>query len=207
MRYSARANLADAVAEYQARVKLLGADEVASDDYASNLYYALLYSRRFEELREALKPRAPSVAQRALIIATIAAEQGSARAIEASRTLLTSESDRRSALTTAGGFLTRLREYSYAADLIETGARGETTTAATTQRIAMLRKTHRIEIASIEPTDPRERVLRSFAEMLSNDDGAQLQLLLSGRTRVLEVPCSTSTKNTRGRARAPGTAA
>jgi transglutaminase-like putative cysteine protease len=186
VRYSTQANLTDAVAEYQARVQLLGTDDSANDDYASNLFYALLYSRRFEELREALKPRAPNITQRALIITTIAAEQGSARAIEASRTLLSSESDRRSALTTAGGFLTRLREYSHAADLIEAGARGETTTAATTQRIAMLRKTHRIDVATIEPTDPRGVVLRSFAEMLSSDDGERLQALLSGRTRVFE---------------------
>jgi hypothetical protein len=35
----------------------------------------------------------------------------------------------------------RLREYSSAGDLIEASTRGQTTTAASTQRIAMLRKT------------------------------------------------------------------
>lgn len=187
VRYSARANLSEAVAEYQVRAKLLGGEEAADDDYASNLFYALLYSRRFEELREALRPRAPSIAQRALILTTIAAEHGGARAIEASRTLLSGEEDRRAALTSAGGFLTRLREYSAAADVIEAGSRGQKTTAATTQKIALLRKTRRIDVAAIAATDPRGVVLRSFAEMLSEDRGGdRLRALLSRRSRELD---------------------
>ncbi len=53
------------------------------------------------------------------------------------------QSDRRTALASAGNLLVRLREYSSAADLIEASTRGQTTTAASTQRIAMLRKTQR----------------------------------------------------------------
>ncbi len=183
VRYSPRANLSEAVAEYQVRVKLSGEDG-ADDDYANNLYYALLYSRRFEELREALRLQPPGAAQRALILTTLAAEHGSPRAIEASRTMISSEVDRRAALTSAGGFLTRLREYPAAADLIEAGARGQTTTAAVTQKVALLRKTRRIDVASVEATDPRGVVLRSFAELLSGDRGGdRLRALLSRRTR------------------------
>jgi Flp pilus assembly protein TadD len=187
LRYSERASLDEAVAEYRARAKLLSAEDAAGDDYASNLFYALLYSRRFDELREALRPRSPSVAQRALILATVAAEHGGARAIEASRTLLGSETDRRAALTSAGNFLTRLREYPAAADLIEAGARGQTTTAATTQRIALLRKTRRIDVETTASTDPRGVVMRAFAEMLAGDrDGDRLQALLSRRSAALD---------------------
>ena len=187
VRYSERSDLAAAVDVYQARAKLLTAEDAADDDYASNLFYALLYSRRFDELREALRPRSPGVTQRALILATIAAEHGGARAIEMSRTLLNSEADRRAALTSAGNFLTRLREYSAAADLIEAGARGQTTTAATTQRIALLRKTRRIDVASISSTEPRGVVLRSFAEMLAEDGGGErLKTLLSRRSAALD---------------------
>ncbi len=76
----------------------------------------------------------------------------------------------------------RLREYSSAADLIEASTRGQTTTAATTQRIAMLRKTQRNDGKAIEPTDPRGVVLRWFVELLaidSNDDGLR-RLLAPG---------------------------
>ena len=44
----------------------------------------------------------------------------------------------------------RAREYPSAADLIEASTRGQATTAATTQRIAMLRKTHRHDGTKIE---------------------------------------------------------
>ena len=70
-------------------------------------------------------------------------------------------------LTCAGNLLVRLREYSSAADLIEASTRGQTTTAATTQRIAMLRKTQRNDGKLIQPTDPRGVVLRWFVELLA----------------------------------------
>ena len=57
VRYSPKANLDEAIAEYQARRKLLSEDDAKSDDYANNLYYVLLYARRFAELREALPGR------------------------------------------------------------------------------------------------------------------------------------------------------
>ena len=119
VRYSAKANLDEAIVEYQARRKLLGEQEARSDDYANNLYYALLYAQRYADLRETLRQAGPSLTQRALMITTIAAEHGGAAAIEASRALVSSEQDRRSALASAGNILTRLREYKAAADLIE----------------------------------------------------------------------------------------
>jgi tetratricopeptide (TPR) repeat protein len=117
-----------------------------------------------------------------LLITTIAAERGGAAAIEASRSLVSSEQDRRSALASAGNILTRLREYQAAADLIEASTRGQTTTAANTQRIALLRKTEKVDARAIEPVDPRGVVLRSFGELLAPDgDRAAFRRLLSRR--------------------------
>lgn len=181
VRYSARANLAEAIAEYQARRKLLSDEDTKSDDYANNLFYALLYAQRYPELREALRRQPPGVAQRALLITATAAEQGGAAGLAASRELLSSESDRRAALASAGNILVRLREYQSAAELIEAGTRGQTTTAANTQRIAMLRKTRRVD-AAIEPVDPRSVVLRSFVELGSAGDTAGFRKLLSRRS-------------------------
>jgi transglutaminase-like putative cysteine protease/tetratricopeptide (TPR) repeat protein len=182
VRYSAKANLDEAIVEYQARRKLLSEQEARSDDYANNLYYALLYAHRYADLRETLRQAGPSLTQRALLITTIAAERGGAAAIEASRSLVSSEQDRRSALASAGNILTRLREYQAAADLIEASTRGQTTTAANTQRIALLRKTRKVDARTIEPADPRGLVLRSFGELLApGGDRAAFRALLSRR--------------------------
>lgn len=182
VRYSSRANVGEAIAEYQARRKLLSAEEIRSDDYANNLYYALLYAGRYTDLRNALRDEPAGLAQRALTITAIAAEQGGPAAIEVARTLVSGESDRRSALASAGNILTRLRAYPAAADLIEASTRGQTTTAANTQRIALLRKTTRNDGRDIQVTDPRSVVLRSFVELLKHrDDGAAFRALLSRR--------------------------
>ncbi|HTU67934.1 MAG TPA: DUF3857 domain-containing protein [Steroidobacteraceae bacterium] len=182
VRYSAQANVAEAITEYQARRKLLSDEDARSDDYANNLYYALLYAGRYAELRTTLENEPASLAQRALTITAIAAERGGPAAIDASRELVSGESDRRSALASAGNILTRLRAYAAAADLIEASTRGQTTTAANTQRIALLRKTSRNDGRDIAPVDPKSVVLRSFAELLAQrDDGAAFRALLSRR--------------------------
>jgi transglutaminase-like putative cysteine protease len=183
VRYSGRANLDQAIAEYQARRALLSDQDAKSDDYANNLYYALLYAHRYDELRETLRTQPAGLAQRALTITAIAAQHGGTQAAESARTMISGESDRRTALASAGNILTRLREYAAAADLIEASTRGQTTTAANTQRIALLRKTTRNDGRGIEPVDPKGVVLRSFVELLSNHDGAaRFRALLSRRS-------------------------
>ncbi len=183
VRYSLRANVNEAIAEYQARRELLPDGDAKSDDYANNLYYALLYAHRYEELRETLRAQPAGLAQRALTITALAAERGGAHAAEVARELMSGESDRRAALASAGNILTRLREYAAAADLIEASTRGQTTTAANTQRIALLRKTTRNDGSGIRASDPKGVVLRSFVELLSSRDGvARFRALLSRRS-------------------------
>jgi tetratricopeptide (TPR) repeat protein len=185
-RYSASANMDEAITEYQARRKLLTEEDTKNDDFTNNLYYALLYAHRFGELRTTLRTQPPSVAQRALLITAMAAEHGGAKALAASRELISGETDRRAALASAGNILMRLREYQSAADLIEASTRGQTTTAANTQRIAMLRKTSRNDGSSIQASDARGVVLRSFVELLgANKNPAALQALMSRRSLYL----------------------
>jgi transglutaminase-like putative cysteine protease len=186
VRYSPKSNLGEAIAEYQARRKVLNDDDARSDDYANNLYYALLYAHRYADLRELLRRQPASVAQRALLMTAIGAESGGPAAIEFARAAVSSEADRRTALASAGNILMRLREYSAAADLIEASTRGQTTTAANTQRIALLRKTKKQDGAKFETKDPRGVVLRSFAELLSpGRDPHGFRALLSKRSAAL----------------------
>jgi hypothetical protein len=187
VRYSALANLDEAITEYQARRALLSDEDAKTDDYSNNLYYALLYARRYPDLRAILRTQPASLAQRALTITALAAERGGAPAAELARELVSGEADRRAALASAGNILTRLREYAAAADLIEASTRGQTTTAANTQRIALLRKTTRNDGSGIEAADPRGVVLRSFVELLSKRDGAmRFRALLSRRSGDLQ---------------------
>ena len=183
VRYSPLANLDEAIGIYQQRRKLLSDDEAKNDDYANNLYYTLLYAHRYADLRDTLRQAKPTLPQRALYVTTLAAERGGAAAIEASRQLISGEADRRTALASTGNILTRLREYQAAADLIEASTRGQTTTAAQTQRIALLRKTTRMDGTTMQPVDPRSVVLRSFGEMFSQPrNPAGFRKLLSRRT-------------------------
>ena len=167
VRYSPESDLDEAISNYQLRRALLSEEDAKDDDYANNLLYALLYAHRYGELREALRKLPPGATQRALTLAAIGAESGSAEALEFARGLSTDASDRRTALASAGNLLVRLREYSSAADLIEASTRGQATTAASTQRIAMLRKTQRSDGKPAPLVDPRGVVLRWFVDLLA----------------------------------------
>lgn len=168
-RYADKSSLELAVSEYQARAKLLG-ESRKSDRYTDNLYYSLLYLGRFGEARDLLKKENPTSTRRALTLAAIAGADGSAKAIEAARDIAGNEADRRTALKSAGGILTNLREYRPAADLIEASARGQSTTAADTQRIALLRRMAPSERDDIPVTDPRSVVLRAFSLLMSANE-------------------------------------
>jgi transglutaminase-like putative cysteine protease len=188
VRYAPGANLEAAISTYRLRRELLSEEDAQDDKFTRNLSYALFYARRFPELREELRRQSPGATQRALMLAAIAAESGGVKALEFARGLSSDESDRRAALASAGNLLVRVREYSSAADLLEASTRGQATTAATTQRIATLRKTQRTDGKTIEPVDPRGLVLRWFAELLAlEDDEAGLRRLLApGSESVLE---------------------
>jgi transglutaminase-like putative cysteine protease/tetratricopeptide (TPR) repeat protein len=188
VRYSPKSDLEEAISNYQLRHALLSEEDAKDDSYANNLLYALLYAHRYGELREALRKLPPGATQRALTLAAIGAESGGAKALEFARDLSIDASDRRTALASAGALLVRLREYPSAADLIEASTRGQTTTAATTQRIAMLRKTQRRDGKTFEPADPRGVVLRWFVELLAtetNEDGLR-KLLAPGSEFVVD---------------------
>ncbi|HEY6125113.1 MAG TPA: transglutaminase family protein, partial [Steroidobacteraceae bacterium] len=192
VRYAPGANLEAAISLYRLRREQLSEEDAGDDKYTRNLSYALFYARRYADLREELRKQSPGATQRALTLAAIAAEggagSGSAKALELARGFSGDESDRRTALTSAGNLLVRVREYSSAADLLEASTRGQATTAATTQRIATLRKTQPNDGKAIEPTDPRGVVLRWFAELLAvdSDDGGLRRLLVPGSEALLE---------------------
>jgi transglutaminase-like putative cysteine protease/tetratricopeptide (TPR) repeat protein len=178
-RYADKAGLALAVVEYRARAKLMGETQ-QSDRYTDNLYYSLLYLRRFAEARDLLKKESPTTARRALTLAAIAGADGSAKAVDAARELV-SESERRNVLKSAGGILTNLREYAAAADLIEASTRGLGATASDAQRVALLRKTVSAQREAVKADDPRGVVLKAYSLLLANESRPEEFAALSSR--------------------------
>jgi transglutaminase-like putative cysteine protease len=178
-RYADKASLELAVAEYLLRAARLEGDK--SDRYIDNLYYALLHLRRFADARDALRKESPTAARRALGLAATAGAEGGAAAIEAAKELISSESERRAALKSAGGVLTNLREYSQAADLLEASTRGQPTTAAETQRIALLRKVKRGEREAVKASDARGVVLKAYSLLLSGERQAEAWRALASK--------------------------
>jgi transglutaminase-like putative cysteine protease len=170
-RYADKASLALAVAEYQKRARFLEGDN--TDRYTDNLYYSLLHLRRFADARDGLRKESPTAARRALTLAATAGADGAAAAIEAAKELINSEADRRAALKSAGGVLTNLREYALAAELLEASSRGQATTAAETQRIALLRKVRPGERENVRVTDARAVVLKAYSLLMSGERQAE----------------------------------
>ena len=112
VRYSPEADLDLAIAEYQARRKLLSEDDAQVGRIRQQSLSTRCCTRSaIDELRETLREAdAEPDAARA---ADHHHRRGTRRAaaIEASRALVSSEADRRTALASAGNILTRLREY------------------------------------------------------------------------------------------------
>ncbi len=178
-RYADKAGLALAVAEYRARAKLMG-EAQQSDRYTDNLYYSLLYLRRFAEARDLLRKESQTTTRRALTLAAIAGADGSSKAVDAARELV-SESERRNVLKSAGGILTNLREYAAAADLIEASSRGQGATASDTQRVALLRKTVSAQRETVKADDPRGVVLKAYSLLLASESRSEDYAALTSR--------------------------
>ena len=190
VRYSPEPNLDEAISDYQARRALLerrGREGRRLRQQPATTRCCTRIVTTNCARRCASSRRAPT--QRALIAGRHRRRERQRQGASSSRAnCSSSESDRRTALASAGNLLMRLREYSSAADLIEASTRGQTTTAASTQRIAMLRKTQRNDGKAIQPTDPRGVVLRSFVELLAIDDDADglRKLLAPGSEFVVD---------------------
>jgi transglutaminase-like putative cysteine protease len=164
-RYADRQSLELAVAEYRQRAKHL--EDGATDRYADNLYYSLLHLRRYGEARDSIRKEVKTSTRRALAIAASAGADGSETALATARELINSESDRRASLKSASGVLTNLREYDLAADLLEASTQGQPTTAAETQRIALLRKVKRGGREALKVTDAASVVLKAYSLLMA----------------------------------------
>lgn len=163
-RYTAKAHLKDAVAEF-AELRKLDRDYVA--EYEDNVLYDLWYAGDLKGLEEDLAKLPVTDVRRGFVLAVTAAGQGSDAAIKKSLEITTDETTRNKALANAGALLMRVHEYHVAADLLIAGARGQDNEAQSMAYADMIRKAVSREQLKIDSSLPQSALLRFYSAIFS----------------------------------------
>jgi tetratricopeptide (TPR) repeat protein len=178
LRYGPGAKLQDAVAEYRS----LTPDELDELGVKNNLAYALFYAGEFSEALKYAKTLDPQ--PKALIVACVAAQNGSEEAITEAGKLLSEDTELKKTLNAAGEMLLKLRKYSLVADLWQGGAAGEN--AARSMALASIyRKARRHE--EIQFQNNPEDVAIEYILILADPNATveKLTLILSKNARAV----------------------
>jgi len=150
--FGRNANVNDAIAELRA---LIG--EMDEKQYEPELYIALARTKRFDELREAVKTASVPLQQNLWRVVAAGATEGAKAAIREAGA--GDQAQRREILRNAGGVLLSLRMYGTAADLIEEATQGSPSSEAR-QQVENLRKARRYEEVPLPKDDPKSVVRR-----------------------------------------------
>jgi tetratricopeptide (TPR) repeat protein len=163
VRYGPGARLNDAIDQYRA----VG-DDLAGLGLGNNLPVALVWAKRFPELKQEAERAPPSAAREAQLLIARAAMDGSAVAIAQAAADEPDSNTQRTVLVGAGGLLMELRIYPQAADLLEAGAKGNQNAASLLAEAALVRNMKPHEDAAFTESDPRSIA----AKFLIEDRGA-----------------------------------
>ncbi len=167
-RYSANAHLADGISILRA---LKQKDKATGEQYDDNILFDLFYIGRYKELLDELEKLPSTTTRRGLGIAAVVAMEGGtkgvAAGIERADQLSAGSDERTNALAAAGNQLLRLRLYPEAAGMLSAAAEGQQDSAATTQRIALLRQLTPWNGTYFPSSDPRSAVQRMFVAYLT----------------------------------------
>jgi tetratricopeptide (TPR) repeat protein len=175
MRYSSKARLDEAIAEY----RVLQDELDSSSPIFNNLPIALMWARRFEELKEFVRRHEPNE----LLLVAVAATDSPEAAVQEARKVFPDGESRRSALLNAGNSLIQLRLYAEATTLLTAAAKGAPNAAALLARADMIRKTKRNEDLSYPETDPRSVVKRLFITTFLDTRGDKILALFAREAR------------------------
>ncbi|MGH9493201.1 MAG: hypothetical protein ACRD2K_06845, partial [Terriglobales bacterium] len=163
-RYGPSANLSEAFQEYEG-IK----DKLEDFKMADNPLFAMLHAGRFPELRVRAHELSSSPTRTALVIAAVAASEGTEPAKQEAVRLTANQDGRRNALATAAQHLVHIRRYAEAADLMSASAAGSSDAANVLARAEMIRGAKRREETVVPSTDPRSAVRRMFDLFLSRE--------------------------------------
>ena len=166
VRYSKKAHLEDAIQEFKDLKKL---DEEYAQSYEDYIPYDLWYLGRFKEVIDYVSAMPSSDMRKGLIVAAVAALEGTDAALKKSLEITSREQDRGQALMNAGWLLTRLRKYPQGADLLAAGASGQKDENQVGAYAARLRKNRPREELKIDDSTPTGVILKMFNLMYMDD--------------------------------------
>ncbi len=172
-RYGAGAKMDEAIKVYQSFPEEIG----PSSPYFMNLPIAMMWARKFDELREFLRKHEGQANLHQLRLVTTALKEGPDAAVKAAARTIPLEDGRRAALSGAAQLLISLRHYAEAATMLTAAARGASDSPQLLARAEMMRKARRHDETSESKDDPRS-VVRQFmaAIFLAKDPETALML-------------------------------
>lgn len=168
VRYGPRADVAGAIDAYR-RIRALAPDPQID----TNLLVALGLGERFAETRELAAGLPQSPLRDGWWIASIAADQGTERALAMAPGIAGTGESRRKALQTASSALLLMRRYPEAATLLAEGARGDPNAVELAGRSALLRKVRRFEEVAQAEEGPRGLMFRFIATFFRPEVGRE----------------------------------
>jgi tetratricopeptide (TPR) repeat protein/transglutaminase-like putative cysteine protease len=164
--FGRNAPLGDAIAEYEGMKK----DKLGDADAIDGLMMPILaHAGRFADLKALCAATKETEKKDTWKLVAIAALDGGAAAVEASKTLDLQK--RRTALSEAAGNLGKLRLYAAAADLVEVAAQGSPNAAELRARVDLLRKAVRHEDRPVDANDPKSIFVRFMSAFFKGGNG------------------------------------
>ena len=164
-RYTAKAHLREAIAEFNELKKL---DEGYFRTYQDNLLFDLWYLRDFKSVADMAAELPPTDIRRGFILGA-AATAGVDQALKKSLEITTQETTRSKALTSAGWLLLRVNRYSEAADLFTAGANGQGGEGPAATFVAALKKARSRDEFKADESQPGSAMLKLYAAMFKPD--------------------------------------
>jgi tetratricopeptide (TPR) repeat protein len=167
-RYSADAQLPDAIAQYRA---VKDKDKSVGDQYDDNILYDLLYSGKYKELLTEIEKLPSSVARQGMAISATVAVEGGDKGVSAGIAradhLSAGVQERISALSAAGNLLLHLRLYPEAAGILSAAVEGQSNSAGMAQQIAVFKALTPWKREFLPASDPRSPVQRMFMAVMT----------------------------------------
>jgi tetratricopeptide (TPR) repeat protein len=175
-RYSEKSHMDQAIAEFKEVKKR---DEDTGKKYDDFVLYDLWYLRKFKELQEQAAALPASDMRRGLILAAVAAEQGTDAATKKSIEITADEQGRGKALTNAAWLLLRLQKYTEAAEMFSVASKSQGNTGQFTTFVNAVRNTKPYDQIKIAPSDPRAAIQALFFLPFGNGGYEKALTLLS----------------------------
>jgi len=177
-RYTAGADLAAAIEEYEALE-----DELEELGLPNNLVIALMWSQRWDEMKEMLAGLEDDEVRASLRLVVLAATEGTEAALQDAERSFSDGDARSTALASAGRNLMLLRRYPEAAALFERAGRQSTRAAALLGMAEVLRKARRHEELGLTQKDPASAYRRLMTAASITEPEALSRLLSKEITR------------------------